>query len=330
MRFDLGKRLGELLRYQGFEVVESPVWSALPSVTATGKPAVTPVCDKIRGVEGNNDFEPAVADTGQSLKGGYHLKKLLTDSGWTILDASSNGTGKGKAWCEVGDIDSEGHNRGRRLAKQLPALLKEIVDRIHGLKSAGWKVIHVVTDHGWILVPNGLPKSPVSSDLTESQWGRCASIKNGAKPGVPQFPWFWNKDHYFAFAPGINCFKAGQEYAHGGLSLQECLTLTLKIKTSAINQKTESIRFRGIIWKGLRCSVVIVGDIQGLTMDIRTEAGDSKTSVVSSRKSVKENGTCSVVVEDDNLEGQKVMIVLTDERGQLATQVETVIGGEQS
>ena len=103
------------LKIEGLDVTENATWSALPSVTATGKAAVSPVKHKIRGEEGNCDFEPCVATTGQSLKGGYHLKKLLVDSGWKILERSDNGDGQGNAWCEFGDIDHEGHDRGWKL-----------------------------------------------------------------------------------------------------------------------------------------------------------------------------------------------------------------------
>src|SRR5690606_31277747 len=60
LRFDTGKRLSESLEVCGFEITEEPAWIALPSVTATGKAAVTPVSDKIRGEDENSDFEPAV------------------------------------------------------------------------------------------------------------------------------------------------------------------------------------------------------------------------------------------------------------------------------
>ncbi|MEI7923285.1 MAG: BREX-1 system phosphatase PglZ type B [Planctomycetota bacterium] len=330
LRFDLGRRLSEILKSQGLEVVEEPAWAALPSVTATAKPAVSPVRDKIRGVEGNIDFEPAVAETKQSLKGGYHLKKLLTDSGWTILDGNSAESSEMKAWCEFGDIDSEGHNRGIKLAKQVPNLLNEIAERIRGILAWGWQSVHVVTDHGWILAPGGLPKIPISSDLTESQWGRCASIKTGAMTDLPQLPWYWNKDHSFALAPGINCFKAGQEYAHGGLSLQECLTLSLKVRDAATSQRSDSFRVTDLSWKGLRCTIVIEGEFKGLTADIRKDAGDEDSSIVVSKKPVKENGTCSVVVEDESLEGSKAFVMLIDDQGNLAAQVETVVGGEKS
>ena len=36
--------------------------------------------------------------------------------------------------------------------------------------------------------------------------------------------WSW-----IALAPGISCFVAGKEYAHGSLSLQECLVPELKV-----------------------------------------------------------------------------------------------------
>jgi hypothetical protein len=107
LRFDAAKRLAGLLSASGVMVAEEHVWAALPSVTATGKPAVSPVACKIRGEDVSPEFEPVVGDTGQPLKGAYHLKKLLTEAGWTLLDSSAGGDGKGMAWCELGDIDSE-------------------------------------------------------------------------------------------------------------------------------------------------------------------------------------------------------------------------------
>lgn len=50
------------------QLSEEMKWAALPSVTATGKPAVSPAIDKVRGVDGNDDFEPAIAETEQPLK----------------------------------------------------------------------------------------------------------------------------------------------------------------------------------------------------------------------------------------------------------------------
>lgn len=327
LRFDLGKGLVELLEQSEFEVIEETTWAALPSVTATGKAAVTPVREKITGQEGSGDFEPAVAETGQSLKGGYHLKKLLLESGWCLLERKTDGDGQGMAWCEFGDIDHEGHDRGWKLAQHQDGLLLEIKDRIGELMAAGWKRVRVVTDHGWLLVPGGLPKIDLPSALVESKWGRCASLKPGASTEERLFPWFWNPNHSFVLADGISCFKNGEEYAHGGLSFQECLTLQLTITRGKSDQHAEPIEFTDIVWKGLRCTVAFDGDFSGLSLDIRRQAGNPASTIVVGVKPLKDNGTASVVVEDEDMGGEEATVVLIDMHGSLIAQQATVIGG---
>jgi hypothetical protein len=148
LRFDAARRLSASLEACGWQVAETMGWTALPSVTATGKAAASPVRTKISGTDDCDDFEPCVAATGQSLKGGYHLKKLLNDNHWKVLDRTENGDGQGNAWCEFGDIDSEGHTRGWKLAKHIDPLLAEIAERIAALLATGWNSVRVVTDHG--------------------------------------------------------------------------------------------------------------------------------------------------------------------------------------
>ena len=172
LRFDVARRLSEKLASRSWRVKETPVWSAIPSVTATGKPAVTPVAHLIVGQEGNADFEPCVATSDQSLKGGYHLQKLLREAGWHLPDKSQDQEYEGPTWREVGNIDHEGHERGWKLARHLETILNEIVDRIEQWLEKGIKSIRVVTDHGWLLLPGGLPKTELPSSLTENQWGR--------------------------------------------------------------------------------------------------------------------------------------------------------------
>jgi hypothetical protein len=327
LRFDAGKRLADSLEACGFDISEEPVWTALPSVTATGKPAVTPVRDRIRGEDSSPDFEPSVADTGQSLKGGYHLKKLLTDAGWSILKRSADGDGQGMAWCEVGDIDHEGHDRGWKLAKHIDALIVEITDRITELLAAGWKRVRVVTDHGWLLLPGGLPKIELPGALTANKWGRCASLKPGATSEERLYPWYWNPNQYFALADGVSCFKKGEEYTHGGLSLQECLTLHLTVTRGESAQEAKSVTFTDVVWRGLRCTVAVDGNFSGLSLDVRSQAGNSLSSLVVGSKLLKDNGTASVVVEDEDMEGREATVVLVDDNGSLVAQIATVIGG---
>ena len=328
LRFDTAKRLAGSLIQNGFDVAETPRWTPLPSVTATGKSAVAPVRDKIRGEENSRDFEPVVAETGQSLAGGGALKKLLIQNGWKILEGEGYGDGRGNAWCEIGDIDHEGHDRGWKLSKHIGTLLEEIRDRIVSLLSAGWKSVRIVTDHGWLLLPGGLPKIELSSALVDSKWGRCASLKEGAMTEENLYPWFWNPNRHFALADGISCFRKGEEYTHGGLSLPECLTLELVVTERENARSAISIKLTDIGWKGLRCTVGVEGNVQGLSLDIRRYSGDPSTSVVVRPQPFKKSGMASVLVEDEELEKQAVLLVFVADNRELVAPIQTVVGGE--
>lgn len=326
LRFDLARRLQKLLESANCAVSETARWSALPSVTATAKPAVSPVVRKIVGQEANSDFEPCVSETGQSLKGGYHFRKLLEAAGWQVLDRTDTGDPSGSAWCECGDIDKEGHDRGWKLARHIETVLGEICDRVDQLLAAGWKSVRIVTDHGWLLLPGGLPKTELPSSLSENTWGRCAAIKTGASTDENLYPWFWNPHLDFALADGVSCYIKGREYAHGGLSLQECFTLELDVTPVAGGKGPFAVRITDVAWKGLRCKVAIEGDGDGLSLDVRTHPGNPSTSVVMGIKAFRDGGTSSVVVEDEDMEGHDAVIVVVDGDENLIAQQSTVIG----
>lgn len=326
LRFDLAKRLAARLETAGYGIHERSLWAALPSVTATGKAAVSPVREQISGADVCADFEPQVAATGQSLKGGYHLGKLLKEAGWSTVAGAGSGDTQGFGWCEFGDIDSEGHNRGWKLARQVESLLDEVQAKIVELLEAGWPRVRVVTDHGWLLLPGGLPKVELAGVLTETKWGRCAAIKPGAMTSEGMYPWFWNPALQFALADGVGCYQASQEYTHGGLSLQECLTLELTVTPSKAGPTSQTVTFTQILWRGLRCSVTTSPSRPDLSLDIRLEPGNPSSSVLQTRKPLTDEGKASVLVEDDLLVGNPAWAVLLDGAGDLVATLETTIG----
>ena len=65
-----------------------------------------------------------------------------------------------------------------KLAARIEDQLELLLERVQGLLEAGWKRVRVITDHGWLLVPGGMPKVQLPKYLTESRWSRCASIKD--------------------------------------------------------------------------------------------------------------------------------------------------------
>ena len=319
LRFDVAKRLAELLRQAGCQLEEQPCWVPLPSLTGTGKPAVAPIFGSYKIAEEGPGyaFEPISP---------YLLKKTIMENGWQILDHTGNGNPEGNAWCEYGNLDHEGHNQGWKLARQLESLLLDIRDRIVTLLRAGWRQVQVVTDHGWLLMPGGLPKVELAACLTENKWGRCALLKPGAETEEHLYPWFWNPSQQIALADGVSCFKKGQEYTHGGLSLQECLTLKLTVARRAKPSASTQVAFTGVKWVGLRCKVSINATTPSLRLDLRRQAGEAASSCVVKINEVID-GKASVVVEDADLEGGNATLTILAKDGSIVAQMPTVIGG---
>ena len=326
LRLDCGKRLVRALARRGLETREHTTWAALPSVTGTGKYAVAPILGSsaIQEEPSGYQFTPIT----------HHLfKKLLRDDGWQVLERrqveqlhkEALDTSQ-PAWCEFGDIDHAGHERGWKLAQQVDVMLEEVAERIQALLAQGWPQVRVVTDHGWLLLPGDLPKTELPASLVETKWGRCAQIKPGAQTDTARYPWYWNEEEQFALAESICCFKAGEAYTHGGLSPQECVTPELVVTGGVGNQPAMVIE--DLAWKGLRCTVVVEGDSEGLSLDLRRHAGDPASSVAVAIKSFKAEGKASVMVEDDELEGTVAQVVVLDDAGSILAQRATTIGGE--
>ena len=100
----------------------------------------------------------------------------------------------GRAWSESGDIDAYGHEHGWRLAHHAVGELRGLADRISGLLDHGWRKVVVVTDHGWLLMPGGLPKADLPEHLTDLRKGRCARLKEGSLTDQQVVSWYW--DHH--------------------------------------------------------------------------------------------------------------------------------------
>lgn len=329
LRFDLGQRLGGLAQDRTLRVGHGRRWAALPTVTGTAKPAVCPTAGQIVGHRLGDDFLPEVADTGQPATTD-RIKKLMASAGYQCLAASEVGQpqdGAGRAWTEYGEFDSLGHNLQVKLANRIDEQLELLVDRIESLLAAGWRQVRVVTDHGWLLVPGGLPSVALPKYLTESRWSRCATVKAAAHVAVPTSGWFWNPSEIFAFGPGVSCFGKGNEYAHGGISLQECVVPDLVFSSDVVAPEiTASIT--SVQWLGMRCRVTVEPAGVAATADLRTKVGDAASSIAAP-KTVDAEGKVGLLVEDESLEGTTVSVVLLDASGHVVAKRATTVGGEE-
>ena len=324
LRFDISQHLAELMRVKGWSVTMSTRWAGLPSVTATAKPAVSPISNNIKGMSLGDDFLPVVADTEQALTTD-RFRKLLASAGYQYLSADETGDSSGRGWTENGEIDKLGHSLQAKLADRVEEQIALLLERIESLVDAGWREIRVVTDHGWLWLPGGLPKVNLPKYLTISRWARCATIRGASKVEVPTVQWHWNSHERVALPPGISCFVAGNEYAHGGMSLQENLIPILRVTAGKTTTKA-SVKVNYVNWAGLRCRVRIEGVQLGLSVELRTKVNDPASSVTTTMP-IDSDGVASLLVADDELEGTTVVLVVLDASNHVITRHPTIIGG---
>ncbi|MCF7970254.1 MAG: BREX-1 system phosphatase PglZ type B [Methylococcaceae bacterium] len=321
LRFDIAHSLVNKLNTEGFNSDLSSNWSALPTVTATAKAAVTPIHQLITGRTSDSDFQPSLLSDDKPHSQ-YYLKKLLEAEGWQYIPTDETGDATGKAWTEYGDIDKEGHVKQLKLAQRIEPLLEEIVGRIVELESAGWRKFRLVTDHGWLLVPDQLPKVNLPKHLTETHWGRCAQLKETVSSNELVLGWHWNQEVSIAMAPAICSFVAGKYYEHGGVSLQECLTPVINVLSSASQLSKVTAVIKSKKWLGFRCKIEVQTEGEVFAV-LRTKPAD-ETSNISDKKKVV-SGKCTLMVEDDELEGSSGVLVLLDAEGQLLDKQATIV-----
>jgi hypothetical protein len=173
------------------------------------------------------------------------------------------------------------------------------------------------------MLPGGLPKADLPKHLTASRWSRCAVVAGASSPDVPRAQWHWNTSQWFATAPGIACFNKSEEYTHGGLSIQECLTPDLLVERTA--ETATGATITSITWRGMRCFVEVSARGGRVTVDLRLER-PSGPSVVAATKDVEPDGSASLVVPDDEHEAASLVLVLTDESGRILTHKPTRVG----
>jgi hypothetical protein len=223
-------------------------------------------------------FEPQPTDTGKPLKT-RGFRKRVADLGWAWLDPKETGDPRGAARTEAGTFDEDGHKLGARLAWRLEGELRAVAQRVIDVLEAGWKPTVLISDHGWLLVPSGLPKAELPGHLTVSRWSRCAVGQPGAQHGLKEVLWFWGGGHSMVLAPGVSSFTSGVEYAHGGLSAQEALTPLLTVTRGAQGAET-GVTIEVAKWVGLRLKVQLAGGYQGTALDIRARAADAASGLL--------------------------------------------------
>ena len=326
LRFDLARALEARLARPDL-VVDAKLtsdWSALPTVTATAKPAFLPLAARLGGPLTGAGFQAKELASGKDLVQA-RFKQLVTELGMSYLEPTELGLPDGCAWTEHGCVDTYGHTDGAKLAWRVEEELNGLQQRITELLHAGFRKVHVITDHGWLLLPGGLPKVELPQHLTASRWSRCAVLGPGAQTGYPQTSWFWDATVGVVLAPGVSCFLAGKEYAHGGLTMQEALIPSLTVTTRKTGG-SRSVVLKDLKWAGMRLNAVFDG-AAGLTVDLRGKVADAATSFAANPAVASADGhKTSLLVPDDEHDGTAAFLVVIDRTGACIFKHPVVIG----
>lgn len=324
MRYDVGRRLAERLMKNGYLIQDNWRWAALPTVTATSKPAVSPVASEILGQVLTEDMAPILASCNKPVNA-TSLREAIQAIGYQVLSCENPDSPKddeARAWIEAGAFDRRGHDLGEDFSGYISQEIDRMADQVEKLIDAGWTSVRIVTDHGWLLMPGGLPKVDLPRHLTLTRWKRCAVIAGASQIDAKTAPWYWNELETFATAPGITCFNASPGYAHGGLSIQECLLPDLFVRRE--DRQVQRAEIRSLTWVRMRC-VVVAENIRGpIIADIRLESPSGR-SVVSTIKQLDDEGTVSLIVNAD-YEESDLIVVLMNQDGSTLAQRKTKVG----
>lgn len=136
-------------------------------------------------------------------------------------------------------IDDQGHSRTEELpalAEHFVAYLRRTIDRLH---AAGIAEVHLVTDHGFLLLPGdavdalGRPELPVL--LARHRDTRWAALKPEAVTGqVMRLPLPLAPAWVLGFPRGVRTLVKAPDFLHGGISLQECVIPHLVSRVSLV------------------------------------------------------------------------------------------------
>lgn len=324
LRFDLAGALQEKLESRSVRVQLKHRLAPLPTVTATAKPLATPASDRVGSNGAGSDFTPTLRDSGQPASTAK-LRELMETAGIEVLDADESGSPGSRAlgaWTEAARVDELGHKLGADLPTHLDSQLEKIADRVFELLEAGWQRARVVTDHGWLLMPGGLPKVELPGYLVATKWARCAAIAGESNPAVPTYPWYWNQQVRIGCPPGMGSFVSGSEYAHGGVSVQECVVPELLVERG--EARVEAL-IRDVMWRGMRCRVSVETNNPTVRVDLRLNWKDPTTTIAEGGKVVAATGDTSLVT-DDKYEGHAAMLVLLDTSGNVLDRRSTAVG----
>ena len=242
LRYDCAHLVREMLR--NFNVELEPMRAAMPTVTPVGMTALMPlsaveVSFEIKG----NSLHPRINGKDAALRSTRiaFLKDFGADCREiSELEANLDAPeGLGELLVVYGhdEVDHIGHGSANALVRHLQTEVDRIARLARTLHGWNYPEVHVVTDHGFILLDEG--KLPDEVDCN-TEWCRVkkerfALVAAEADLPVASLPFEWDSSLRVALPPGLAFFKAEKSFSHGGAALQELVIphLVSRIRTTS-------------------------------------------------------------------------------------------------
>ena len=133
-----------------------------------------------------------------------------------------------------------GHTAGAGAIHHFDALLEDLERAILKLQLWGYQEIHVVTDHGFLILhaEADVPKMVMDGSQCAFLGDRYGFVKPGSTVGVAAVPFCLDPSWNVVVAPGIRSFKSPGPFFHGGATLQEVVVPHLIFKAEVQAQRS--------------------------------------------------------------------------------------------
>jgi hypothetical protein len=121
------------------------------------------------------------------------------------------------------EMDSIGHSNGEALIRHVRKEVERLARVVRKLHQWGYPEVHVVTDHGFVLLEEEHlpPEVPFKKEWGSVTKERFAIIPTGVDLPIKSKPFAWDANVRVALPPGLAYFNNKKSFSHGGAALQE-------------------------------------------------------------------------------------------------------------
>lgn len=240
LRYDCAREIKEAL--PGLEIKIEPLLAMMPAVTAIGMTALLPLAGAEVSLElSGNNLRPIV--NGKDMGQRQNRLDYLADFGASCLGIEEIE--------ELGippkdlrdllvvfgheEIDHFGHGSADALIRHLSIEVERLARLVKKLHRWGYPVVHLVTDHGFVLVDEERlpPEVPCDKAWCHVLKERYALVPSHADLPIKTYRFDWDETIRVAVPPGMAFFRREKAFSHGGATLQELIIPHLISRTHA-------------------------------------------------------------------------------------------------